>query len=1189
MATKYSDIITIREGKPAYNIANEEGEQWKDFIANKQFNEILATVIKSVRNTDVDAHRSFWISGTYGTGKSHAGAVIKHLLCDKVEDIKDYVDNEYRDDEYASLRQNIYALREKKRLFPVMMYGAEGISHKEDLSLKLQQAISDALNAAGIYLTVQTDFDNFVDHINEQPEIWQLLIDKSPQLKSIAPDLAKLKQKLQNKDQATFAKVMQAQRETGINIRLAYNKLPDWFFEVQAQLANNKEKYGYDGLLVIWDEFTNLITSEIGISILVALQEVDERVMNKDNNSYFFYISHPSALNNLGNQERKKTEGRYHFMPYQMETVSAFQIMSRKFRIADGATSAEQEELARHFYSKDECYDLQYMFAPDSTQKEKTKNDLYNLFPLHPSTANLATYYAREAGSSSRSVFEFIGSNDAIRTFLDDENHFLNRDTITADYLWDFVLKVFNDDVLKYGVVTERYNARLLEVDSKGYPYLAVFKGILLLNALNNIAANTTVTPSGKNIANLFAGTSIAPMLQDILQYFDEHSIIQRLPGDDDGLYSIQFSALPTKEIEDEKQGLMLTEFKLTEKLLTFDEAQSRKLVDSWLAKVKRPYKYKFYSLQSSESALLHSIETAYNYECNSYELFLALLFAKDMAEMNTLKEIAQKASADERFQNVTFVVFQQPFEKKNYDRFIEFMANSKIAGKYNQKEQQKAHLENAFSLIKDWLNAIRRNPFAYYLRGVQKFNMTMKMTSVINDNVATEIFSKGPESLMLLQSHPVPDTFWKKQSSQTIVENFLLYNTKPEVLAKCNGPMMPIRLWLQDIVDDNLEWNSSVDTNHPLYLVNEFIENKFKHTTKSEAFNMGERLIDLTKPPFGLYQSYASFALVAFAMRKWVKQIFDLQGKPRDAQLLKDDIVEMFKAWENNKESNKLNFRFETKESRNLCNKLVKEFSLNKLKGYNDISSLTDARNAFKYGYLAEKGYPLWVLKYIDENIKDGLKDLFDNILRIISTDNTRDPKLLDDTLTGFDTYHFELQELIREDDAFVKGFRNYMLQVPNLNFKVEEFDEAHDYLIHHLQNAQGLWSEDEVQKELFNWRTTKAKEENVQLLLKLISGLNSIEECTSYLSHGDYRVEDAADERIRILKVTQSSSDNPDQSTTPQRRPRIVPKSKRTIAVEKVNTITDVNKARTLLRKICESDFVPEYIIELINNYDA
>lgn len=612
MATKYSDIITIREGKPAYNIANEEGEQWKDFIANKQFNNILKTVIKSVRNTDVDAHRSFWISGTYGTGKSHAGAVIKHLLCDEIEQIRDYVDNEYKESEYNLLRQEIYSLRENKRLFPVMLNGQSNISHREDLSLQLQRAITDALRKANIQITVKTDFDNYVEHINKQPDIWKLLIENSPQLAAIAPTVEKLKNKLINNDLSTFTKVIESQRNTGIDIRLSSNKLVDWFFEVQNNLAEKKEQYGYDGLLIIWDEFTEIAASDIGSSILVALQEVDEYVMNKQNNSYFFYISHPSALNGLDNQEREKTKGRYHFMPYQMETVSAFKIMSRKFRLANDTDNTDYKYIADQFFQNNSCNSLLETFSPDSTQIEETKKDLYNLFPIHPSTANLATYYAREAGSSSRSVFEFIGNNDAVREFLDNEKHYTNLDTITADYLWDYIQEVFNADVLKYGVVTERFNARHLEVENKGYEYSAVFKGILLLNALNNIAANDTVTPTGRNIANMFAGTSIGPMIDNILQYFDEHSIIQRLPGDYDGLYSIQFSALPTKDIEDEKQNLKLTEFKLTEKLLNFDNDSVRKEIDKWLSNVVRQYQYKVFSLHENEYLLLNHIENNY-------------------------------------------------------------------------------------------------------------------------------------------------------------------------------------------------------------------------------------------------------------------------------------------------------------------------------------------------------------------------------------------------------------------------------------------------------------------------------------------------------------------------------------------------------------------------------------------------
>ena len=200
MATKYSDIIAIRSQKAAYNIENESDGDWKSFIANDQFNNILSKIIASVRNNDADMHKSFWISGTYGTGKSHAGAVIKHLLCDPVDAILDFIEEEYIESKYDLLRNDILKLRKQKRLFPIMLYGQSSITHREDLSLVIQRNISQALAKAGIELAVKTDFDNYIDHINKVPDFWDLLIEKNTQLKSVAQNRQKLTALLKNSD-----------------------------------------------------------------------------------------------------------------------------------------------------------------------------------------------------------------------------------------------------------------------------------------------------------------------------------------------------------------------------------------------------------------------------------------------------------------------------------------------------------------------------------------------------------------------------------------------------------------------------------------------------------------------------------------------------------------------------------------------------------------------------------------------------------------------------------------------------------------------------------------------------------------------------------------------------------------------------------------------------------------------------
>lgn len=1071
MAKKYSDAIKIRETKSSYNIKTEEGNEWKNFIPNEQFNEILQKVIGSVSNKVVDEHRSFWLEGTYGTGKSHAAAVIKHLLCDPISDIEDYIKDEYGADKYAIIRESLYAVREKTRLFPVTMYGHCSIAHKDDLSLQIQSHVCQALDNAGIHITVKTDFDNYVSNIEKNPIIWDTIIGNDLELQSYAPDRRKLIKDLSTGDSALLTLVKNALRKSGFHVRLEQENLCTWFFEVQNELA---AKTNYKGILLMWDEFTDVMLSDLGPSLLVDLQELADATMNTTNNSYFFHIAHPSALDNLKAEERTKTTGRYHYMHYNMEPVSAFKIMSRKFvheQDSNNPAYALYHEMTDKYFAQ--MHEVYEKYAATSNNPLETLNDLKLLFPVHPATANMATYYAREVGSSSRSVFEFLGDNKAIREFLDNEDYFAKGHMITSDYLWDFVLDEFNKKTVKYGVVTERFNSYKLHVGKKGDSYLAVFKSILLLNAFNNLAANETVTPSEENIRNMYVGTPVDEEMDDILNWINTEGVVQRSPQ---GIYEIRFSALDTKEIEDIKASLLNGEYKFTSQLLKFSDTASKEF-EKKLKMVNRPYAFEFFSEDSNEYTLLNKIENERK-SAETYELYLALMMARNNAELTTLKDIASKAMNDERFKNVAFLVFDTMIEPLEYDRFIEYQANAVCSNKHGYAEQTKSHTDNAKAIIADWMKNINSGTCTVYLQGDSTSISARTLPNVINSSIAPRVFSSGPESLEILRLK-APSTCWVKQFSNKSADTVLSFNTKDEIVTRCIGPAKHIPLLLQDSVDDNLQFKQDIDQKHPLYIVFKFVKSKIDHSDKQNVFNFAEKFKELTMAPYGLFKSHAGYGMLAFALRPYVDKVFDTTGKPINAQRMQELIDDTFKIWDGaSSNTHKVDVKFETKEEGSIAKGLISMFQLGKLKDYKDVTSLTDARWALRNGFCPQVGYPLWSIKYCDKvqayNCKDKICKLTDNIITIYTEVGAKNPALMVETDSLITEIRFEYTPLLNCEDEnnFETGFRNYLKADPIVNLTDEDYEKALAYIRQHMEGGVGLWTETAVIEQLKNWK---------------------------------------------------------------------------------------------------------------------
>ena len=332
---------------------------------------------------------------------------------------------------------------------------------------------------------------------------------------------------------------------------------------------------------------------------------------------------------------------------------------------------------------------------------------------------------------------------------------------------------------------------------------------------------------------------------------------------------------------------------------------------------------------------------------------------ARNNTELAVLRSFAEKCAEDENdkdLKNIVYLVFDEVFTDAKYEQFIEYQANYACASSHGFLDQQKVHRDHAVSMVKEWMDSVQRGNAIVYINGEEKQPISVKhLSSIVNSIISPTIFPYGPDACELLRQK-TPSTFWRQQNSKEIVRTFIFATSKEE-LTTITAQMRPIQYLIQECLNDNMEWKDDVPENHPFKVVYDKVQSIIKYADKSLPFNFDDKFSVLQKPPYGLYGSFAPMAMMAFALKPWANKIFDMQGKPRDKNALIDDIVWLFKVWDDKKSNSKLNFKFQTPEEGKLCKDLISLFKLNnKNNDYSDVTSLKDARYPIKSDFLGKK-----------------------------------------------------------------------------------------------------------------------------------------------------------------------------------------------------------------------------------------
>lgn len=1046
---KFLEIIGLQDYfQPVFNIENETGNYWKQFIPNDRFYDILNKTVLAVGSTQVKNKLSIWLVGRYGTGKSHATSVIKHLLWDDIDSINDYLDDRILK---IDIKEKVKAFRNEKKIFPVILKGGGNVTDARTLSLEIERAVKKSLKQYDIAIQTKSDFDRIIEKVNDKFLNWDSIISENPDLEMYVNSKEDIINKLKSED-IGFLKIVERILSEK-NIHFSHEKISIWLKEVSKEL---NDKGIAKGLMVFWDEFTTILEKETISEIINEIQSIAE--LSPKDNVYLYLISHRD-YNQFGKNIQDildKVKDRFHNIKYPMVPITTYKILSAALQKKNPTKWEELKNAIFENTKLDELVD----FITQNIDGANAKNSIKNLYPIHPYTVYLSTFLANNIGSTQRSIFNF--TYDSEYGFIKFLNNEVNDKTLlTADLLWDFYAEELDRDKdNRFMQVLERFNAYKTQIEKESPHYLKVFKGVLLLNSLYRITdyldqETDKVRPHINNIKNLFIGTDIENLVYDALEYIDKQEIIQKNPNE---LFEISSTSLPRPEVDAEKESLKKNQYKNIVQIIEFDKITDK--LERFFNKensILRETRIKFFTADTNLHILKSNLS---KYLSPSYFLDFAVFLKLNNDENDTIEDLITQIKTEENFKHIVFINVQEPLGEDRYKNFIEYLARANVLRNHTYNDESAKEEEFATKILNGWVDSINYiDVYTHFLtskivRDIKNFG------KYINDDIAPQIFNNGIDRLNITTA-----TVWSNGGKKA-AEHILNANNRTD-LETLSGQYSYIKDVFKDrdseyIIDNKLKIKEI--SIHPVVEVYNQVKKKIEEASKKPSFNLAEELKFLMQPPYGLYTNILNMAVLGFAFRDFVDKLYMANsGVLIDTINMRDKVNEIFECWQKDKGCDKLNVRLGSEEEKELINELADLFNIENYTGLQDIRWKIKEK-------IKNISFPIWSLKFVDIQYENH-KTIIDNINKIIFelTDTEIDINFVKKLLPDIQKNRFDLQQIFN-DENFEKGFIQFIYINGNEKINETELNEVIGY-IRQNQPEELNWKENEVTINIKDW----------------------------------------------------------------------------------------------------------------------
>lgn len=1072
MATKkYSEYLQINPSfESVVDIAADRRnkELWREYIVGEDMEKLVDCLCQTLGYETPDARRSLWIHGSYGTGKSYAAILVKHLMEEKRDVVDAYLQNSQK---LSKFRNRFLNCRKNGDYLVIWKYGCTGIRTGDQLLVEAEFAIREALKEkfgdSADYGSASLQ-DGVKEQLRNKNINWQNVLNTttlgedydSVELLIAAVDNGDIKAT------SDAAEIIRANHWGLINNVQTFKK---WIEDIVA--SNHLDK---SGIFFIWDEFTDYLRYG---DDQVVMQQISE--FCKEQPLFMCYIVHKDSswVDVMGNATYQQITHRFHEVEFHVSADAAYDLIAGSIYIRNGMSEHWNED------RKDPIRNIK-KFLPDISGLDDKIGEKINEFcPIHPMTIKLLSSVAENFAAAQRTMFRFMkdssNENQGFLGYISQNGPQDQTCWLTPEWLWDYFFtreSDFHDKETKAPEYIRHYeeSRHLVENDENAH---RVFKiAMLLMAVMSTTKGIYTSKKSGNGISatvdcleNCLGGVLSKAQINDYLATFEDSKILLcdeqangvkrlqmpfRMQGSDD--FYLRYDQNDKKYTRYQmfaKDG----KFSVPFEKMAWDENDATyrrmKIVVCCAEKTSMDKRIK---------------EVIDDLEKNPHKLGLVYVAVKDDAQAISIQHDLETRAQQSGEDRLIITLVRSPFTDDMRKQWLTAITKADMARDSGHTADASRYDIETNTIISRWVSAATSGGKMLAWSGNKQWNNlygVAQLRKTIQTAVLEDIFPYAPESIV------ITNTAYKSCNDSAPLAGIQRTTKNSQLFSVINGIK---QLGIIDAANiQEIEQASGSKAATSISSLAKFLREKMESGRKVVLSDMWE---ELQKPPFGYYNTIACGVLLGFVFSCYRDSAYSWTDSSQGTFVLSESNLKtmVLNTCKGSMSTDYLSAGTVTWQK--FRDYIKKIFNLNDGQTANETEGMRSVRER-----ITATGAPFWCLRYLSESdygnaeMKNVANKIIDNMQVFISQEGNTEETMTNvlQLFSGRGKLRERMTKAFQDKSVMSKAFSTFLFESsPELKEITDKLsvqtESLRDKIFGVMQNAVYTWTEEQVKDKL-------------------------------------------------------------------------------------------------------------------------